>query len=87
MRRKPGLWQNHIYARDPIHTAIGRVLAAQYDLAEPLPAPLAALLSRLEQTDGADGTRRVEGGSREQQARRAGRATTQSRNWRSPEAL
>jgi hypothetical protein len=67
MRRKPGLWRSQIHVRDSIQTAIGRTLAAQYDLAEPLPPSLAVLLSRLEQTDAicADGTRRVERGSRE----------------------
>jgi hypothetical protein len=64
MRCRPALARNQIQARDgSIRTAIGRMLAAQYDLAEPLSAPLVALLRRLEQTPaiGADGTPRTTG--------------------------
>jgi hypothetical protein len=60
----PALARNQIQARDgSIRTAIGRMLAAQHDLAEPLSAPLVALLRRLEQSHaiGADGTARTTG--------------------------
>jgi hypothetical protein len=62
MRRRPRLSRDHIQARASVRTAIGRMLAAQYDLAEPLPAPLATLMGRLEQTDanGGEGARRAE---------------------------
>jgi hypothetical protein len=79
----PALARNQIQARDgSIRTTIGRMLAAQHDLAEPLSAPLVALLRRLEQSHaiGADGTPRTTGA-----VRRA--APAQSRNWRPPEAL
>jgi hypothetical protein len=64
MHQRPALSRNQIQARDgSIRTAIGRMLAAQHDLAEPLSAPLAALLRRLEHTPaiGADGTARTTG--------------------------
>jgi hypothetical protein len=52
MRRKPGLSRNKIQARDSlIGKAIGRMLASQYDLAEPLSERLATLLRRFEETD------------------------------------
>ena len=82
MRCRPALARNQIQARDgSIRTAIGRMLAAQHDLAEPLSAPLVALLGRLEQTPatGANGTPRTIGSARQ--------AATQSRNWHPPEAL
>jgi len=52
MRRKPGLSRNEILVRDClIRTAIGRMLVAQHDLAEPLSERLAALLRRFAGTD------------------------------------
>jgi hypothetical protein len=48
MRRKP----NEAHARDcAIRAAIGRMLAAQYGLAEPLPERLEKLLKRFEIDD------------------------------------
>lgn len=58
MRRKSVLVRNEIEARDClIRTAVGRMLVAQYDLAEPFSERLAALLRSLDETDvvGADG--------------------------------
>jgi hypothetical protein len=90
MRRRLGRSRNHLQVRDAIiQTAIGRMLATQYDLAEPLPAPLADLLTRLKQTDaiGADGN--SPSGTRlartKGSASRTGRG--QSRNRHPPEAL
>jgi hypothetical protein len=52
MRRKPGVSAKEAHARDcVIRTAIGRMLAAQYDLAEPLSERLENLLKRFEKTD------------------------------------
>jgi hypothetical protein len=52
MRRKSSLSANEAHARDcVIRTAIGKMLAAQYDLAEPLSERLANLLRRFEATD------------------------------------
>ena len=52
MRRKPGLSPKEAHARDGVvRTAIGRMLAAQYDLAEPLSERLENLLKRFENTD------------------------------------
>jgi hypothetical protein len=52
MRRKPGVSANEAHARDcVIRTAIGRVLAAQYDLEEPLSERLENLLKRCEGAD------------------------------------
>jgi hypothetical protein len=49
MRRKSGSSQREIQARDcVIMTAIGRMLSAQYDLAEPLSDRLGHLLKRIE---------------------------------------
>jgi hypothetical protein len=67
MRRK----QRGAHARDClIRTAIGRMLAAQYDLSEPLSERLETLLRRFENTDdiGAAETPLVQCGS----SRRAG---------------
>jgi len=51
MRRKLGVLPQEAHARDcAIRAAIGRMLAAQYDLAEPLTDRLANLLNRLEIT-------------------------------------
>jgi len=59
MRRKPSASLKGAYARDSaIRTAIGRMLAAQYDLAAPLPAGLAHLLRRLEDESAAVRPRR-----------------------------
>ena len=52
MRRKSALSANEAHARDRvIRTAIGRMLAAQYDLAEPLCERLENLLKRFEGSD------------------------------------
>jgi hypothetical protein len=75
MRRKPGLSRSEIRARDRlIRTALGRVLAAQYDLAEPPSERLAALLERFEETSdiGADKTALVQCGSTRTTSSRAG---------------
>jgi hypothetical protein len=49
MRRKPSASLKAAYARDGvIRTAIGRMLAAQYDLAAPLPARFEHLMRQLE---------------------------------------
>jgi hypothetical protein len=59
MRRKPSASLKGACARDNvILTAIGRMLAAQYDLAAPLPARLAHLLRRLEDESAAAQPRR-----------------------------
>jgi hypothetical protein len=52
MARRPGASQKAVRARDcMIQAAIGRMLSAQYDLAEPLPDRLEILLKRIENTD------------------------------------
>jgi hypothetical protein len=49
MRRKPSASLKGASARDSVmRTEIGRMLAAQYDLAAPLPARLEHLMRRLE---------------------------------------
>jgi hypothetical protein len=75
MHRKPGLSRSEIHARDLIQTAIGRILAAQYDLAEPLPERLVTLLRCFEETDviGADETPLVGCSSSRNTSRRAPR--------------
>jgi hypothetical protein len=52
MARRSGALLKAVYARDCIiQAAIGRMLSAQYDLAEPLPNRLEILLKRIEDTD------------------------------------
>jgi hypothetical protein len=52
MARRPGASQKAIYARDcMIQAAIGRMLSARYDLAEPLTDRLENLLRRIESSD------------------------------------
>src|SRR5260370_24995531 len=52
MRRKPGPSPKEVHARNwVVRTAIGRMLAAQYDLAAPLCEYLENLLKRFENTD------------------------------------
>ena len=52
MGRKPRIFTSEVQAReDAIRSAIGRMLRAQYDLAEPLPERLAGLVKRLESAD------------------------------------
>jgi hypothetical protein len=52
MGRKPSVFASEVLAReDAIRSTIGRLLRAQYDLAEPLPERLAGLVKRLEGTD------------------------------------
>jgi hypothetical protein len=52
MARRPGVSPKDVNARDCIiQTAIGRMLSAQYDLAEPLTDRLENLLKRIENTD------------------------------------
>jgi hypothetical protein len=59
MRRKPSASLKGACARDNvIRTAIGRMLAAQYDLAAPLPAGLEHLVRRLEDESAAVESRR-----------------------------
>jgi hypothetical protein len=75
MRRKPGLSRSEIQARDcHIRTALGRMLVAQYNLAEPLSERLAALLRRFEEIGaiGADKTPLVQCGSTRSTSSRAG---------------
>ena len=59
MRRKPSASLKGTDACDGvIRAAIGRMLAAQYDLAAPLPARLEHLMRRLEDESGAAQPRR-----------------------------
>jgi hypothetical protein len=52
MGRKPSIFASEVQARDgAIRGALGRLLRAQYDLAEPLPERLAALVKRFQSTD------------------------------------
>jgi hypothetical protein len=52
MRRRIGVLAKEFHTRDcAIQTAIGRMLAAQHDLAEPLSDRLKHLLKRLENSD------------------------------------
>jgi hypothetical protein len=49
VRRNSGLSPSELHARDRvIRTAIGQMLAAQYDLAEPLSEGLESVLTRFE---------------------------------------
>jgi hypothetical protein len=55
MRRKSGSSQRELYARDcVIRAALGRMLAAQYDVTEPLSDRLEQLMKRLENQDQMD---------------------------------
>jgi hypothetical protein len=59
MRRQPSASLKRASARDNVvQTAIGRMLAAQYDLAAPLPARLEHLMRRLEDESAAVRPRR-----------------------------
>lgn len=52
MARRPGASPREVHARDCIiQAAIGRMLSAQYDLAEPLTDRLENLLQRIENSD------------------------------------
>jgi hypothetical protein len=52
MARQSGVSPKEVYARNCIiRTAIGRMLSAQYDLAEPLTDRLENLLRRIENAD------------------------------------
>ena len=77
MRRKPGQSPKEVHARNwVVRTAIGRMLAAQYDLAAPLSERLENLLKRFENTEQAS-----------HPSAGAGAGVIQSRNWHPNEAL
>jgi hypothetical protein len=75
MRRKSVPSRSEIQARDRlIRAALGRMLVAQYDLAEPLSERLAALLRRFEESGdiGADKIPLAQCGSTRTTSSRAG---------------
>jgi hypothetical protein len=52
---RPSVFSAEFHARDgAIRNAIGRMLRAQYDVAEPLPEQLANLVKRLDGADAGD---------------------------------
>ncbi len=64
MGRKPRVSPTETHARDrAVRGAIGRMLCAQYDLAEPLPERLRELLKQLKDADGGTSARFVLPGS------------------------